>query len=269
MGALGAGAGLTGATVRASRAVRIFGGPSAERPLALALIDDARLLCVTAGEVELFRMSDTDATLVSHVPLPDQRHRVRAPAALISLDASGLAAWVLSNQDERAHLVSIDGERLGLAAEAEALPWQGSTSGLRYRDGTDWIEGDLDGLGTGPFLAIAREDGVVVVSTVGALLREKGDATRDEGLRIVGPMLAPLWPGVLATSTAQPPGTLDRIVFLERGATAFEEVGNIPEDGAIRALAGRVSKDGAWLVAVIETGKSYDVSRLRLERVGP
>lgn len=255
--------------VRAVRTDRLFAGPVGERPLAIAFVDDGRLLAVTAGEVELFRVRDADAVLLSHVPLPGPRHRVRAPAALVAPDASGAVAWVLSNEDEKARLVSIDGDRLAFPAEAEALPWPGSASGLRYRDGTDWIEGDLEGVGAGPFLAVAREDGVVAVSTGGVLLGGKADAARDEGPLIVGPMLAPLWPGVIATSTSQPPAATDSILILDRARTVFEDAGRIPVDGAIRALAGRVSKDGASLVAAIESGSGYEVLRLQLERVGP
>jgi hypothetical protein len=266
--ALATKAGSSAAGVRAIGKETLLSGPGAERPLALAFVDDNRFLAVAPGQVELFRMGVAGAELLSRVPLPGSRHRVRAPAALIAPDASGSVAWVLSNEEMRAHLVSVDGDRLGLSADAEALPWPGSASGLRFRDGTDWIEGDVEGVGAGPFLAIAGEDGVVAVSTGGALVQEKADANRDEGLLTVGPMLAPLWPGVIATSTAQPPGASDSVVILERTRAAFEEVGSIPVEGAVRALAGRVVKDGVWLVAAVETGSRYEVLRLKLERVG-
>jgi hypothetical protein len=264
------GGGPVSGTVRATAIERLLVGPAAERPVALAFVDDGRLLAVTASEVRLLRLEEAGVLLLSHVELPEPRHAVRFPAALIALDGSGSAAWVLSNRDESAHLVDLEGDRLSVRVDtdAEALPWPGSLSGVRYREGTDWIEGSLEALGTGPFLALARSDEPVGVSTGGLLLRDKTDTSSEAVDLTVGPMLAPLWPGVIATSGAKAPGARDAIVVLERRA-AFEEAGVIPVEGAVRALAGHVIKGGARLVASIEREAGYELLRLDLEKARP
>jgi len=69
----------------------------------------------------------------------------------------------------------------------------------------------------------------------------------------VGPTLAALWPGFLAASSAAPPGERDTVLVLALSTGAAPHVASeLPVDGAVRALAARVSGHTARLVAAVE-----------------
>ena len=130
--------------------------------------------------------------------------------------------------------------------EAEALPWPGCPAGLRYRPGTNVLEGEIAGVGPGPFLAL--EDAVpdMAVSAAGVL------RTAAEGHLTVGAGLAALWPGVVAASSPLPPGEEDAILIIATAGAGPRVLGSVPVEGAVRALAGRALDKAMRLVAAVE-----------------
>jgi hypothetical protein len=258
---------------RAVRTVRVVQAPLADRPTALAFVDEARLLLLTADEVALVRLDGASLSILSRLALSGPRRAARASAGLIFFDHDSSTAWVLTNHRARAHLVDLGGDRVTERAEAEAFPWPGSSTGLRFREGTTWIEGEVEGVGSGPFLALARDAGAVAVSTDARLLSSfavPGSASEGEDDRpLVGPTLATPWPGWLAASTAAPPGASDRLLLLESSSGRFAEAAAIEVEGAIRAVASRGAGATARLALVTERAGRFRLVFLDLERRAP
>jgi hypothetical protein len=212
-----------------------------ERVVALAWVDDARLLLLTADEVLLYRSAEPGASVLARIALPEPKRAARTPAGLVLVDAEASAAWVLSNRRTRAALVEWSGDRLSLRAEAEALPIQGSATGLRYREGTDWLEGELPSLGAGPFWGVAAA-GELAVKSDGHLLFPPAAIERSVPLPRpsvpVGPALAPLWPGWIVATTTHPPGERDAVLLVRPGRRLRVDTA-AETDEPIRALASR------------------------------
>ena len=252
--------------VRASRAVTILSCSTGDGPLAVAFLDSARLLAVTAGEIEVLKLSDSAASVTARLALPLPRRRVRAPAALLAPDETGAVAWILTNGIEEALLVEVEQDRIVEHARASVLPWPGSSSGLRFREGTNWIEGDVPGLGTGPFLALSRGEPARAVTPEGVL---QSAASSTQSGPVVGGTFAPLWPGAFVSSTANPPGVPDAVVVFEEGEEGPSKALMIPVDGAVRALAAQETAKGARLVASVEAPGGCRVLLVSLERRSP
>jgi hypothetical protein len=263
-GVCAAGSGPTADAPGRAKAERLSSGTAADRPLALAFAKQGRLLAVTPRALRLFALEDAAAETVAELPMPEPLHPVRKAAALLAVDGAASTAWVLTNRAEKACLIAIDGDRLSLRAQADALPWPGSPLGLRYREGTDWIEGSVEGLGTGPFLTLLHGDGALGVSPDGRLLGAGPSSDKEEAPMIVGPTLARLWPGAVAASTAVPPGSGDAILVLDRDHAASREARALAVDGAIRAIASWRTPQGAVLVFSTDTSQGYELWRLRL-----
>jgi hypothetical protein len=259
---------------RTVRTLKVARAPLGDRPTALAFVDEGRLLLLTADEVVLLRLDGAAVGVASRLVLPGPRRAARASAGLIAFDRDSSAAWVLTNHRGRAHLVDIDGARLTARAEAEALPWPGSSTGLRFREGTTWIEGEIDGLGSGPFLAVGRPEGTVGVSSEGELLLARSEppgsalASDDERL-VVGPTLAAPWPGWIAASDPRPPGASDDLLLLEERGGRFVEAAAIEVDGAIRAVASRTVGSTAHVALSVESASGPRLLLLDLERRTP
>jgi hypothetical protein len=265
-GVCAAGTRATEAAPRPEHAERLLSAPAQERPLALAFAQEDRLLAVTPRSLRLFKIEGSAAVAVADLTLPGPRHPVRAAAALLTLDPAASTAWVLTDDTDKACLVSLDGDRLSLRAQADALPWPGSPLGLRYREGTNWIEGSVEGLGPGPFLALLPGPDVLAVTPEGRLHVGGGSLEGADGPpNIVGPTLARLWPGAIVASTPRPPGSEDAVLVLERQAAGFARVRAVPMEGAIRAIASRRTLRGAVLAVSVEANGGYELWRLRLE----
>jgi hypothetical protein len=217
--------------------------PIGERVVALAFIDDTRLLLLTPEEVLLYRSTEPAPAIVARLSLPGSRRPARVSAGLIVVDSDASAAWVTTNRCDHAALIEWNGERLAVRAEADALPWPGSETGLRYREGMDWLDGELPALGSGPFLAIeSRGSRLAVAPDARVVLagrsRERADAEPGGGTR-VGPTLAPLWPESVAASTARPPGAGDALLVLTVDGAQVRVESALETEEAIRALASR------------------------------
>jgi hypothetical protein len=215
---------------------------------AVGWLSDDRLLTLSADEAAVYRVSASALSFESRHPLPRPPLPVRAPGALVIAD--GGAAWTLGSGAASALLLAEDGGRLVVRARAEALPWSGSPTGLRFRTGTNQIELSGSDLGAGPFLALDPTGSAAVDADGELRLVAAGGGVRA-GLR-VGSAIAALWPGLLALSSPAPPGEADAVwlVTLAEGTASVAE--SLPLDGSIRALGARSNAEGSRLVASVE-----------------
>lgn len=218
-----------------------------ERVLDLALADDETIVVLSAEAVALYRWGRDGLTLDSRQLLPGPASRVRAPGGILTpIDESG-AFWALTSSASAAALYRIEGRQLKPVSEADALPWSGSPEGLRFRPGTHLIEGRIASLGPGPFLAV--EPGLAVERD--ARLRRSSEASETSPLR-VGSSLARLGDGLVAASTAEPPGSEDALLLIEATAHGWQVARSLSVEGAIRALAARQQNHSCRLVAAVE-----------------
>jgi hypothetical protein len=236
----------------------------------LALIGDDRLLVLEPEALALYRWEDSRLVRQAQRPLPGPFETVRMPGGLLLVTEGGLV-WAITSRSPRASLFAVEdgGRRLGERLVADALPWPGSPGGLRFRPGTNLLEGNLEGLGGGPFLAVTEARAGVAVAPDGRLRVSAPDGPRSSGLRS-GPGLACLWSGILAAASAAPPGAADAIQILERGERDLGLADSLPVPGAVRALAASVHGETARLVAALEApgGETY-LLLLDLRRTTP
>jgi hypothetical protein len=223
--------------------------PVADRVLAVALVADDRLAVLDDDAVALYRLEATSATLESRRPLPGPLDPVRMPGGLLVPSPDG-SLWALTSRSPRAALLALDAHGRGLAprAEAEAVPWPHAPLGLRFRPGTNLIDGGPEELGPGPWLALVRAD--LGVAPDGEL-RIAGRDPGTSGLR-AGSAIAPLWPAAFALSAATPPDAADALRLVAREGDGFRTLASVPVPGPIRALATRPRSGGTRLVAAVE-----------------
>jgi hypothetical protein len=231
--------------------------------LALAFVSDTRLLALSANALMLLRTDSSDLATLAHLALETPAQRVRAPAGLLVVPSEADAVWMLTNRGTRAWLIAWSDDRLTVRADAEAVPVPGSTAALRYREGTNCIEGPLPRLGTGPFLAVELTEKPWAVTTAARLVWPNAPSAKGEdGPPRVGPTLAALWPGWLATSTNRTPGSGDALLVFARRKATVRQVASLPMDESIRALASRRSAAHVRLALATET--SSGATRLML-----
>ena len=181
----------------------------------------------------------------------------RAGAVIIGGPSDG-AAWLLATSLEGAQLVRVEGPRLILSDTAIAAPWPQAPAGLRYRPGTNLV----DGIGGADapaavvaldpaYRAAVREDGMLLL-----------DAT-PAGIHVGGAVATP-WPGVLLASGEGPPGVEDSLSAWRRRGDDWERFWSLSVPGAISALATRSEGRVADVVVAIETAAGAELLRLEL-----
>jgi hypothetical protein len=221
--------------------------PIAGHVLDMAFLGEGRLLVLGEDELALYRWDEHGLVLASRRRFTGPLEPVRHAGGLLRAVERERSAWVATSRAGNALLFTVDETGLVERQQADAVPWPGSPAGLRFRPGTDLIEGTPFGLGGGPFLHV--EETGVAVDREGRLLTAAGPSE----LR-VGPTLAPLWPRQLAASTAAPPGERDAVLILSMAPPAGPRViSELPVSGSVRALAAQVSARTARLVAAVET----------------
>jgi hypothetical protein len=239
--------------------------PLAGPVLDLAFLGESQVVALTTREVILYRWTDQGLSLVGSRPLPGSEEAVRWPGGLLHVVEEDQAVWALASTRDKAVLFTLQSGRLAERQQAAALPWPRCRSGLRYRAGTNLLEGEVDGLGTGPFLtldaftasAVAADGRLLVVGAAATNLR-------------VGPTLGPLWSGHIAASSALPPGSDDALLVLAREGSTLRAVGRVPMRGAVRALATRPREGRARVVAaVVEGSGQTSLMALELTPLGP
>jgi hypothetical protein len=237
--------------------------PLADPVLDAAFVGDSQVVALTTRELVLLRWTDQGLAPAASRPLPGPEEPVRFPGGLLHVVEEEQAVWALASTRDTAVLFAVQPGRLAEREQARALPWPRCRTGLRYRPGTNLLEGEVDGLGSGPFLTLDAASGAAVGAD-GQLLFAGGAAA---GAR-VGPTLAALWPQHLAASAPQPPGRDDTVVVLARQGGAVAEVGRVTLPGVVRALAGRPREGRARLVAAV-TAAEGGGSRLQALELTP
>jgi hypothetical protein len=217
--------------------------PLGERIVALAFAGDDRVLVLSDAALSVYQRDGMALRRIARGDLPGPLAPVRFPGGLLAVASRESACWAMTSRSARAALFTWDGASLTLVEQADALPWPGAARGLRFRPGTNVIEGTLDGL-DGPWLALEASGWAVTAD--GQLARNdvRGPAA--------GPALARPWPGLLAVASAEPPGEQDRILLLRETAPA--DRGALRVMGAVRALAARGDQRSAVLAAATEDG---------------
>jgi hypothetical protein len=221
--------------------------PLPERALAVAWLKPAHFAVLFARWVGLYRWSGEAPALLSRADLPCHGRAVRWPGGLLAAHAAESSLWAMTSLSTHAVLLAADGDRLAVREQAAAVPWPGSRSGLRLRPDTSLLEGDLEGVGAGPFLAVAGGD--AAVGADGRLLRA---GAAQEAPR-VGSALARAWPGWLLASSPAPPGEPDGITLLPADGPAVSAV-ILP--GSVGALAARVDGDHVVTVLAVTEGET-------------
>jgi hypothetical protein len=221
--------------------------PLAGPVLDLAFMGPDHLLVLEADELALYRWSDSGLTLSSRRRFAGPLDPVRHPGGLLRAVEREHAAWAATSRAAGAVLFAVDDSGLVERQRADAVPWPGSVAGLRFRAGTDLIEGTVEGLGSGPFLHL--DAGGLAVDREGRLLTG-GGITSD--LR-VGPTVAALWPRHVAVSTAAAPGERDAVQVLSLAPPLPRVISELPVAGSVRALAAHATTHTARLVAAVES----------------
>src|SRR5712692_9745404 len=123
------------------------------RVLDVAPVGEDRVLVLYEDALALYRLDEAGLALLSRHELPASLP-VRFPGGTIYVPPAEGAAWVLTSRSPRAVLFSFDNGRLEERQQAEALFWPRTPRGLRYRPGTNLLEGAVADLGEGPFLRL-------------------------------------------------------------------------------------------------------------------
>ena len=235
------------------------------RVLDLAFVGEERLLVLFPDALGLYRWDGMSLSTEARLALGEPQASVRHPGGLLLAGREG--TWALTSTSPEAVLAEAEGGRLVARARAQAAPWKGAPAGLRFRAGSDWLEGSLPGLGEGPFLSLEAPD--LAVTPAGELLEAAADGPRRLGPR-VGPALARLWNGWVAAASAAPPGERDQVLLIERGTDGPTDAQplQVEFEGAVRALASGPRGDSRRLAVAVEpvAGGAY-LELLELRRV--
>lgn len=216
--------------------------------LDLSFLGDELLVVLWPDEVGLYRWDQASLRLESRQRLAGPRRPVRTPGGLLWTSDRENAFWALTSRVPRATVFTVEGARLSAASTAaDSLPWPGIANGVRFRPGTNLVEGAAGGFDAGPFLALDGDGAqLVAIGADGVLLTPNG----PDGPR-VGSCLAAPRHDILVTTAPGPPGPRDALLFLERQAPHAERA-RLPIDGTVRALAARPSGPRARVVAAVE-----------------
>ena len=232
--------------------------PALSQPvLDLAFLDDTRLVVLSPEELGLYRWEETGLRLDARQSLRGARQAVRTPGGLIAVAEGEGSFWAMTSRVGRPTLFGVEGSRIVERGSADAVPWPESRTGLRFRAGTNLLEGAIEGLGEGPFLAVEAAESALAVAGDGRLLG-LGDADQRVGANLAVPR-----PGVVVTSTALPPPEADALVAIER-SPPFAMLARLPVDGSVRALAARPSGNRSRIVAAVERAEGTHLLALEV-----
>jgi hypothetical protein len=213
--------------------------------------------------VRVYRSSGGELLRLSERTLPEPEP-VRFPGGLLA--ATEDAVWVQRSGLPRALLLAVDeAGALVERGQAEAFPWPGCPRGLRHRYGTNLLEGAVEGLGDGPFLAVAAG---VAIDQEGRVLLATADGPRPSRLR-AGPALVSLGDGLFAAASAAAPGPADTILIFEHDDDELRLLQEVEASGAVRALAAAPEEGAAPLVAAVESGDRVTIVRFQVRRATP
>jgi hypothetical protein len=237
-----------------------------ERPvLALAALGPAHVLLLEDDRLSVWRLTPSALVHEGEVMGP-AAERVRWPGGLIHAPAGEDSAWVLRSGWAEALLVGREdgGGGLAIRSPAVALPWTGAPpGGVRFRAGTSLVEGRMEGLGDGPYLALAPEGGAAVDAD-GRLRIAPALDGGDETIR-VGSAVAHPWPDVVVASSPSPAAP-DALVIVRVGGGGLRLEGSVPIDGRVRALVSLTTPATATLLVAVEDGAGSRIVRVEIPR---
>lgn len=230
--------------------------------LALAFLSEGRLLALARGAISLWRVGNGGIRREARETWAVTSGPVRHAGGLIVGRPGERAAWVLSSHEARARLVRVDGARLALGDEADAAPWPNAPEGLRFRPGTNLLDGLV--VGGAPLTVVSADSAsFAVVLEDGALYVDSG-AT---GVR-VGGAIASLWHGTLLASAPLPPSEEDALLVLGSEGGAWRAVQRIGVRGTVAAVTARGGVGVAEAVVAVVTGGRCELLHLEL-RLAP
>jgi hypothetical protein len=225
-----------------------LGGPV----LDLAFLGDDRLLVLWPEEVGVYRWAEAALRLESRQVLSGPRRPVRAPGGLLLASDRENAFWALTSRVPRATVFAVEGAHLSVASAAEdSVPWPGIANGVRFRPGTNLVEGALEAVGGGPFLALDGDGTALVAVGADGTLLTPGTGGPHAGPRVGSCVAAPR-PGTLVVAAPGPPGARDALIFLD-ALPPHAERARLPVDGSVRALAARAAGARSRVVAAVES----------------
>lgn len=222
------------------------------RVLDVAPVGDDRVLILYEDALALYRLDEGGLALLSRRELPAPSLPVRFPGGTIYLPPAEGAVWVLTSRSPRAVLFALDGGHLEERQQAEALFWPRTPRGLRYRPGTNLLEGAVADMGDGPFLRLDPHGAALTAD--GRLWMGSADGPRAVDVRAGGGLARPA-PEVLAVAGGDPPGPHDTVLLLDAHDPDRPPLQSLPVDGAVRALGARGTSARMRLVAAVEEGR--------------
>jgi hypothetical protein len=184
--------------------------------------------------VALYRLGETSSRCCRGATCRDRCARA-LPRGTILLPNGEDAAWVLTSRSPRAVLFGLEGGRLEERQQAAALPWPRSAGGLRYRPGTNLVEGVVADLGDGPFLRL--EPRGLALTAEGRLRVGSPDGARTLEVK-AGGALARLGSDLIAVPGADPPGAKDAVVLLDARDPGRPPMETLPIEGPCAPSAG-------------------------------
>jgi hypothetical protein len=235
------------------------------RPVLAASFGSAgRVLLLEDDRLSLWKLTSDGLARQAELPVPAPVERTRCPGGLIRAAPGSPDVWALRSGWPEALLFAYEDGGNGTTwvakGGAEALPWPSVPNGLRFRPGTNVLQGAVEGLPGGSFLTLSA-DGALAVDADDLLHHpDAGPAVR------VGSAVARPWAdvAVAAAPSLAPPDSLIALP-LPLSTVAPTVLAHI--DGSIRALAALTEKDAATLLAVVQSAdESYQVLRIDLRR---
>ena len=237
------------------------------RVLDVTPVGEDRVLVLYEDALALYRLDEAGLALLSRRELPPPTLSVRFPGGTIFLPPAEGAAWVLTSRSPRAVLYGLDGGHLEERQQAEALFWPRTPRGLRYRPGTNLLEGAVADLGDGPFLRLDPRGAALTPD--GGLWVGSSEGPRPVGGVRVGGGLARLAPELIAVAGGDPPGPRDAVLLIDARDPSRPPLQSLPVDGAVRALGARGTSAKMRLVAAVEEGRGTHLVVIDLAPLTP
>ena len=234
------------------------------RVLDVAPVGDDRVLVLFEDALALYRLDEAGLALLSRRELPAPLP-ARFPGGTIFLPPAEAAAWVLTSRSPRAVLFGLEGGRLEERQQAEALFWPRTPRGLRYRPGTNLLEGAVADLGDGPFLRLDPRGAALTPD--GRLWLGSAEGPRAVDVKAGGGLARPS-PDLIAVAGGDPPGPRDAVRLLD-ARDPGRLLQSLPVDGAVRALGARGTSARMRLVAAVEEERGTHLVLIDLAPLAP
>jgi len=240
--------------------------PVEGRVLDVAPVGEDRVLVLYEAALALYRLDEAGLALLSRRELPAPTLPVRFPGGTIFLAPAEGAAWVLTSRSPHAVLFALDGGHLEERQQADALFWPRTPRGLRYRPGTNLLEGTVADLGDGPFLRLDARGAALTAD--GRLWVGSAEGPRAIDVRAGGGLARPA-PELIAIAGGDPPASRDAVRLLDARDPGRPPLQSLPIDGAVRALGARGTSAKMRLVAAVDEERGTHLVLIDLAPLTP